>query len=416
MSDLIPTIFLASTCSIVLVLFFIFARHVIARSIGAIWHYYLWFTVYFPWILIFVPDTLFSKNRIKIGLTKLSDPLSHALHNTTSSSHIPANILMYIWLIGIFISLSYLIFNHLFFSMKIQRYSRSLNVEEKILILKAVNDNELVPFRHTYLSTMISSPMISHLFYPKMYLPIHFFTNYTATEQKHVLKHEFTHYQRGDLIANAFLLLLACINWFNPIFLLSYRYFRNAQELACDAKITQSFSAKEKKDYGYSLIKTAITQSTQPSTITCWWNSSNQLKERCQMLKLHSRATSKTIYGAILFLVTACVALAAPALQKVSDANTLRGAVISAYKVHKDKWGRETYLVGNVEVVFNNQAKLNADRMLIKYRPNSPAKIAECVIYGRGVFTSGNHVTEFKDGTYNPKKMKLTASYMRTIQ
>lgn len=156
--------------------------------------------------------------------------------------------------------------------------------------------------------------MICHIINSKIYLPDNFFSHYNASEKSYVLHHECIHFLRCDLLTNAGMILLLCLNWFNPFFLYSYRNFRSAQELSCDALLSQQYSMFDSKVYSYALLKTAISQSSQ-SALTCPWNSGSHLKERCLAMKFHQTNPIKNLIGTLLLVISSGIALAAPSLE-----------------------------------------------------------------------------------------------------
>jgi hypothetical protein len=94
-----------------------------------------------------------------------------------------------------------------------------------------------------------------------------------------------------------------------------YRYFRNSQELSCDAMVSKQFTPLEKKAYGYALVKTVINQSSETSSVSCWWNTGIELKERCQMLKFNHSKPIKESIGVFILISTIFTTIAAVSLE-----------------------------------------------------------------------------------------------------
>lgn len=61
-------------------------------------------------------------------------------------------------------------------------------------------------------------------------------------ELEFVLRHEFTHIARGDLIVKFFMSLLCCLHWFNPIIYLISRLLDSTCEKACDERVIRDRS------------------------------------------------------------------------------------------------------------------------------------------------------------------------------
>ncbi|MHB1949471.1 MAG: M56 family metallopeptidase [Gammaproteobacteria bacterium] len=306
----------ASLCSTIFALIFITLRKLIIKSVGARWNYYLWFIIFIPWIAVWLPIS-FPSNKT-LNLHQLTNALDiqqklQYIHFTSINS-LPIMIFT-IWLLGTIIYSMVILFKHFSFIFLLKENSCLLTIDQQNIIKKALVNKNLMPLQRIYLSTEIVSPLICHIFKSKVYLPINFLHDYTSDEQKYVLQHECVHYHRCDLIANTAMLILICLNWFNPIILFSYRYFRSAQELSCDAILSQQYSSSEKKSYGCALLKASFNELSHAS-MSCWWNSGDQLKERCAMLKFHQSKPIKNFVGLIILLILASIAIAAPNIDK----------------------------------------------------------------------------------------------------
>lgn len=116
----------------------------------------------------------------------------------------------------------------------------------------------------------------------RIVLPRDFEQRYAAHEQSLVLCHEQVHRRRGDLPAGAFVAVLRCVFWFNPLVHFAAGRFRHDQELACDAAVLRRFP-NSRRSYGDALLKTQLAD--QPLPLGCHWFGSHPLKERIAMLK-----------------------------------------------------------------------------------------------------------------------------------
>ncbi|WP_423185927.1 TonB family protein [Alishewanella sp. d11] len=149
-----------------------------------------------------------------------------------------------------------------------------------------------------------SGPWITGFRSPKVLLPNDFFTRFDPTQQQLILQHELTHWRRGDLHLNYLALGLVSIFWFNPLVWLAYRYYRQAQELACDAVVTRNAGKSERIAYGYALLS-----NTQQSP-QFWWplthhyGDFNTMKQRIIQLQ-RQHGFSKTILLSTMALVVA---------------------------------------------------------------------------------------------------------------
>jgi len=326
--QLMHGIFGASLCSTGLAILFIATRKFFARYIGSRWGYYLWFSVFVPWVFIWVPyypwtiaTVLVIYTLIKpiispvLIYTPLTSKLFFTITNGSRYSIILSKAFFIFWIIGTLSCLSYIIFRHFQFVKVLRKNSRLMTLDEKKILSESLTSYQQENISIIYLSKAVASPMICHIVNSKIYLPESFFHYYTIPEQKYVLQHEFFHFKRRDLLANSLMLLLGCINWFNPIMFFIYRYFRNSQELSCDAMVSTQFTSSEKKAYGYALVKTVINQSSEMPSVSCWWNTGIELKERCQMLKYNHSKPIKALIGAFILISTIFTTIAAVSLE-----------------------------------------------------------------------------------------------------
>jgi len=386
----------SSTIAVLLILF----RKIIIKNIGATWNYHIWFTIFIPWIAIWLPWNFLSSTDLKIST--IIQPLSSHLLNTSGQFNISLpKIFLVVWLSGIIICLIHILLNHFQFVSKLKANSRSIKLEELEAIKKVLANSQKKYLSIIYLSTAIESPMLCHLIKSKIYIPNNFFENYSTTEQKYVVQHELVHFQRRDLFTNAAMLVLCCFNWFNPIMFFAYRYFRNAQELSCDAVISQRLSLNEKKEYGYALLKTVINQYSQLPVMSCGWNTQKQLKERCQMLKFHHLKPIKSFLGVGLLMATICTAIAAPNLEKHELQSATSKIMFSANMIQPAD-GKGNMLNGNVQLSIGNRINISADKVLVTYADEKQHEVAEFTIYGQGTLAEGDHSMRFMNGTFNP--------------
>lgn len=386
---------------VLLVLF----RPILIKFIGAIWNYSLWFSIFIPWFAIWLPLNFFNSSNLQIKTT--IKPFSQTLQGSVANSSASLSmIFLIIWLSGISICLLYIVINHFLFCTKLKINSRLIDVNEKNRI------KNLIPHQYLsriYLSQAIKSPMLCHMGKAKIFLPNNFFKNYSINEQKYVLKHELVHLKRYDLLANAAMLMLICVNWFNPFLFLTFKYFRTAQELACDAVVSHKLSISEKKEYGYALLKTILNQSSQLPAMSCGWNTQQQLKERCQMLKFHYFKPVKSFFGISLFIATACIAIAAPNLKK-GELQTINSKVtFSANKIEPSSNNQQTLLEGNVDLLINDKINIVANKVSMEYTENKQHKAEKFIIYGKGILKVNNNKTEFTNGTFDLETLRLTA-------
>jgi beta-lactamase regulating signal transducer with metallopeptidase domain len=69
-----------------------------------------------------------------------------------------------------------------------------------------------------------------------------------------VLRHELTHFKRGDHIQSMLMLALQAIYWFNPFVWLAFRQMRTDMEVACDSAVAKPLDGNGKSEYASMII------------------------------------------------------------------------------------------------------------------------------------------------------------------
>lgn len=157
-------------------------------------------------------------------------------------------------------------------------------------------------------------PAVIGVLRPIIVTPADFEQRFDAEERRIVLAHERAHMAQGDPWINALVVLLQCLNWFNPFVHIAARALRVDQELACDAAVIAQSDGLRRR-YAEAILKTHIAAA---APIGCSWPPSdlNALKERISMLKRNLPSRTQTLVGsAAVIAITAGVAAAAWAAQ-----------------------------------------------------------------------------------------------------
>lgn len=165
-------------------------------------------------------------------------------------------------------------------------------------------------------------PAVIGVLRPIIVTPADFDQRFDAEERRIVLAHERAHMAQGDPWINALVVLLQCVNWFNPFVHVAARALRVDQELACDAAVLAQSDGLRRR-YAEAILKTHIAAA---APIGCSWPPSdlNALKERISMLKRNLPSRTQTLIGgAAVIAITAGVAAAAWAAQPTRVVTTI---------------------------------------------------------------------------------------------
>ncbi|MBO5341385.1 MAG: M56 family metallopeptidase [Lachnospiraceae bacterium] len=175
----------------------------------------------------------------------------------SKSSFHYTDILLCVWIAGIAVTGLY----HLvIYVMLRQNYLRGLqpvhneHLQEQIasLQIKYLGKVKLT----AYESDKVDTPLLTGLLHPKLIIPITK-SEWNAEELELVIAHELCHYRMKDLWLKQLMLLVTCVNWFNPAVYLMKKHFYHDMELVCDAHVMRGRSNDEKEAYAKILMSYA---------------------------------------------------------------------------------------------------------------------------------------------------------------
>jgi bla regulator protein blaR1 len=159
-----------------------------------------------------------------------------------------------------------------------------------------------------YVSAADLGPASVGLLRPKIVVPHDFRRRYSMIEQNLIIAHEQTHIARHDAVANLFAAVFLCVFWFNPLCHLGLRYFRQDQELACDALVMQQYP-RQRRAYAQALLKSHAGIVVQAG-IHCHWQTQHPTKERLMSLQLSPSGTVRRLAGRCIVGLLAAAAVA----------------------------------------------------------------------------------------------------------
>ena len=268
-----------------------------ARTVYALWSAVpLFFSA--PLLIPLLPVTFHAEpiKRYQVGVQQLSASVSDV------------STIFSVWLVGSVLCAAYLVLSYL--SSRAQyRRATPLNTVNIGPAYRQAEDS--------------SGPCVSGLLAPRILLPNDFFTRFDPTQQRLILQHELTHWHRGDLHLNYLALLLLCLYWFNPLCWLAYRKYRQAQELSCDAVVTEHAGKAERIAYGHALL----SSTQQPASI--WWPLShyygdfNSMKQRIMQLQQQKGLSKTLVMTAMALVLGSTLLLQQPALAGAKDTTQL---------------------------------------------------------------------------------------------
>ena len=142
----------------------------------------------------------------------------------------------------------------------------------------------------------IASPMVCGLLNPRIYLPTQMdFRN--TTMLRHVLAHETMHIRRKDNWIKCVMMIVLCLNWFNPFVWIMAKCLASDLEAACDAAVIRQCGEENKKDYAFSLLAMAVSGNRTSLLYSAF--SKTEVEKRVKNILSYKKAT----FLALLFTV-----------------------------------------------------------------------------------------------------------------
>lgn len=142
---------------------------------------------------------------------------------------------MIIWIVGIIILLIYSVISL---------------IQLHVRLRSAVCDCET---GNVYISKNISTPFVTGLFRPKIYLP----ENLSHSAKQYIIMHEQTHIKHWDHVIKLITFFVVCIHWYNPLVWMAFFASSKDMEMTCDERVIKQLGNEIKKDYTTSLLSLA---------------------------------------------------------------------------------------------------------------------------------------------------------------
>ena len=161
-----------------------------------------------------------------------------------------------------------------------------------------------IPIRST---AFLRSPVITGLFKPCIYVPIHLISDYHPKDMRYMLLHELQHCKHRDALANYLMNLAGILYWFNPFIWYFLSEMKNDREAACDISVLQMLNKESWPDYGNTLINFAEKVSLTPFPFSAGLSGNmRQMRRRIAGIASYERPSVwKKIRGMAAFGMTA---------------------------------------------------------------------------------------------------------------
>lgn len=216
-----------------------------------------------------------------------------------------STVLCMVYLTGAALMLLGSLAHHARYLRMLRRWRKPISDRRILALYDALRDE--MGIRRTipiYLCQAVDSPMIAGIFRPCILLPEN---HLNLSELRLVLRHELTHYQRGDLYVKLLELLCVSLHWYNPLIYLARREIDYACEASCDERVMRGASLDDRQYYSETIITVIRRQRARGTVLsTSFYGGKRGMKNRILTI-MDTRARR---LGALLLCPVLVMALA----------------------------------------------------------------------------------------------------------
>ena len=208
-----------------------------------------------------------------------------------------------IWAVGAVLVCGWNVAMYIRFSSRSKPWNAEIENEDILWLFENIKEEMGVSKRvRLYENRLIKSPMMVGFFNPRVLLPSE---KLLDGEYEFVLRHELTHYKRGDIWYKFLLMLAASVHWFNPMVGTMCRYAENDIEITCDEAVVKAMEGDRRQEYCATILNIMRRGQNSPLLLsTSFYGGAKVLKKRFSAV-LEPRAHR----GIVLFIIAAMVIL-----------------------------------------------------------------------------------------------------------
>ena len=259
-------------------------------NIGALNTYRLWFALPFSFLIPVVLESMLQSTSMAVFTIPYVSSFQLSSLNQASSFSF-GNLVFSTWLLGVIFVYAFALYWHM-------SSLRKLNATPISLPQDLNGPLNQIP---VYESHQVASPMVTGFFTKKLIIPVNFNQIFSAEQRPLILHHELTHLRHRDIQWNWLALLILATFWFNPIFWLGYKAFRQQQELACDQQVLKGKALPQRQAYARALLQSCMTSPRQALT-HLYYNEGIYMKERIRHLNIHKTTSNFKLIPSVAVL------------------------------------------------------------------------------------------------------------------
>ena len=139
--------------------------------------------------------------------------------------------------------------------------SNSFELKDRTQLNKSLKKFNIRREVKVYINDELDTPITYGIFRPKIILQKSILKDWDLLD--HVLTHELVHIERLHILLSHLKNLIICLYWYNPLLILSLKYFEEDIEINCDKIVIEKIgdNLENRKNYCQSLLKLVERQS-----------------------------------------------------------------------------------------------------------------------------------------------------------
>lgn len=227
------------------------------------------------------------------------------------------NVLLFIWFTGTLAQTCRLFYRSHLFIRNVRRHAvRVVNADTLKNLQDVMHEKNYAGDVQLYHTSAVKIPFAAGLFRPCIFLPE---LPLSDEEERHILRHELTHYLNGDLWIKLIIEGLVLLYWWNPIVYLFRKQISMALEMRVDYGVAKPLSELDRLMYFQTILKIAranvhTASHRQGFVVMADGNNKSTLERRMRLvidasdksLSHNTRRSRATVLFAIVAIIFSC--------------------------------------------------------------------------------------------------------------
>ncbi|MBQ4560833.1 MAG: hypothetical protein IJA55_00700 [Clostridia bacterium] len=247
-----------------------------------------------------------TENETQTPLTPTVEPVTPKPAFEITGEHI-ITALFAVWAVG---AVTFVTVTLIRYRINAKRLDSTLNIPAPELwsiydtVCRELNIKKAPPL---YMGRADVSPMVYGFFNPKVVLPS---AEMSAQSAAYILRHELTHYKRGDLWFKLIAMFANALHWFNPLVYAACSMMSAEAELSCDESALRKTDLMGRLGYGNSMLEIVKLCRHAPKLTTGFSPKKRAVKERFEnMINTTKKKKGYWIVAIILICTLLCTSI-----------------------------------------------------------------------------------------------------------